>query len=84
MSHLLSIVLSTRPGAFQWDLHMVASADKIPLLIFLPERADGHETRLWALQAECSMLALCSAWATRAMGEREREESAGPLHCGEN
>jgi hypothetical protein len=59
---------------------LVASADN-PLLC-LPERADVHETRLWA-QAECSMLAFCLAWATRAMRERERREIAGPLHGGE-
>jgi len=42
---------------------MMASADKT--LLFLPERADGRETRLWALQAECSMLAFCLAWDRR-------------------
>ena len=42
---------------------MMASADNAHL--FLPERADGRETRLWALQAECSMLAFCLAWDGR-------------------
>jgi hypothetical protein len=69
---------------------LMASAD-----ICLPERADGHETRLWALQAERSMFA-SSRGSTRArrrgvqkeraIRERERScprESAAHLHCGE-
>ena len=50
---------STRPGALEWAFHMVAGAGT------LQERADGHETRLWALHAECSMLAFCLAWDGR-------------------
>jgi hypothetical protein len=53
----MSTLYSIRPVALEWELH-VAIADN-PLLVFLPERANGHETRLWALQAECSMLAVC-------------------------
>ena len=60
----MSTLYSTRLVAVECELHMVASADN-PLLFFLPERANGHETGLWAMQAECSMLAFCIAWDRR-------------------